>query len=117
MSYDVYFCDPVSGEVIELNDVHFMRGGTYAINGSTVLSFNITFNYAENYAKHNFSIKDLIGKTALEVIPEMERVIGLLGDDVSDDYWEATDGNAKRALISLLTMAKIRPDAVIKVDY
>lgn len=115
MSYDLYFCDPVSREVIELNDAHFMRGGTYAVGGSKELHFNITYNYASNYAKHSFSIRNLVDKTALEAIPELERVIALLGNDVSDDYWEATDGNAKRALISLLTMAKMRPDAVIKV--
>lgn len=115
MSYDVDFCDPVSGDVIKLNDKHFMRGGAYAIGGSTKLSLNITYNYSNNYALHNFSIWELNGKTALEVIPELERVIELLGDDVDPDYWKATDGNAKRALISLLTMAKMRPDAVIKV--
>lgn len=115
MSYDVYFCDPVSGKVIEINDKHFMRGGTYAIGGTTALSFNVTYNYSRNYEVHNFSIRDLNNKTALEAIPELERVIGLLGDDVAPDYWKATDGNAKRALISLLTMAKMRPDAIIKV--
>lgn len=115
MSYYVDFCDPVSGEVIEINDKHFRCGENYVIGGSTALSFNITYNYSRNYAVHNFSIRDLKGKTALEAIPELERVIGLLGDDVDPDYWKATDGNAKRALISLLTMAKMRPDAVIKV--
>ena len=55
---------------------------------------NITFNYYKNYFPH-----------------------GLLGDDTDPDYWEPTDGNAKRALIQLRTMAKMRPDAVIKVAY
>jgi hypothetical protein len=117
MSYDVYFCDPVSREVIELEDVHFMRGGTFAIGGTKELQLNITFNYEGNYAKHNFSIPFLHEKTALDVIPEIERVISLLGDDVSENYWDATDGNAKKALIALLTMAKMRPDAVIDVCY
>lgn len=117
MSYDVDFCDPVSKKVIELDEPHFMRGGTYAIGGTKELTLNITFNYSENYSKHNFSIKDLDGKPALDVIPELERVIALLGDDVSDDYWKPTDGNAKKALIQLLTMCKMRPDAVIKVYY
>ena len=48
-------------------------------------------------------------------MPELERVIALLGNDVSDDYWKATEGNAKKALMSLLTMAKMRPDAIIEV--
>lgn len=115
MSYSVYFCDPVSKEVIELNDAHFMRGGTYALGGTKELYFNITYNYARNYSPHDFSIRDLDGKTALDIIPELERVIALLGDDVDDDYWKPTDGNAKRALVALLTMAKMRPDSVIEV--
>lgn len=58
MSYDIYFKDPVSRETIELDVPHFMRGGTFPL-----------------------------------------------------------DGNAKRALITLLTMAQMRPDAIIKVEY
>lgn len=116
MSYDVDFCDPVSKKVIELDEPHFMRGGTYAVGGTRELTLNITYNYSENYSKHNFSIKDLDGKSAVEVIPELKRVIALLGDDVSDNYWDATDGNAKRALIQLLTMCRMRPDSVISVS-
>ena len=116
MSYDVDFCDPVSKKVIELDEPHFMRGGTYAIGGTKELTLNITYNYSGNYSKHNFSIKDLDEKTALDVIPELERVISELGDDVSDNYWDATDGNAKKALIQLLTMCRMRPDAVISIS-
>ena len=115
MSYDIYFCDPVSKKRIELESPHFMRGGTYAIGGTTEMWLNVTYNYAKNYAPHKFSIRDLDGKTALDVMPELERVIAALGDDVSSNYWEATDGNAKRALVQLLTLAKMRPDAVIEV--
>ena len=35
-----------------------------------------------------------------------------LGDDVNPDYWKSTEGNAKRALLQLLAMAKIRPDGI-----
>lgn len=117
MSYDVYFCDPVSGEHIELDEPHFMHGGTYAVGGTKELWLNITYNYAKNYSPHEFNIRDsLDGKTAVDVIPELDRVIELLGDETDpDDYWQPVDGNAKRALIQLRTMAKMRPDAVIKV--
>lgn len=115
MSYDVYFCDPVSGEKIEINEPHFMRGGTYAVGGTTTLWLNVTYNYARNYSPHGFSIRDLDGKTALDVIPELERVISLLKDETDPDYWKPTDGNAKRALKQILVMAKMRPDAVITV--
>ena len=98
MSYDVYFNDRVTLTTIELKDVHFMRGGTYAVGGTKELHLNITYNYARVYAKHNFSIRQMDNKTALEVMPELERVIALLGNDVSDDYWKATEGNAKKSL-------------------
>ena len=51
------------------------------------------------------------------MIPELKRVIVLLGDQTSDNYWKPIDGNAKQALITLLTMAQMRPDAIIKVEY
>ena len=115
MSYDVYFCDPVSCNPIELESPHFMHGGTYQVGGTTRLWLNITYNYAVNYGKHGFSIRDLHGKTAVDVIPELERVISALGDDCDTNYWKACDGNAKRALKQLLAMAKMRPDAIIEV--
>ena len=115
MSYDVYFRDPVSGKTIELEEPHFMHGGTYQVGGTREMWLNITYNYAKNYAPHKFNVRDLDGKTALDVIPELARVISKLGDDTDPDYWQPTDGNAKRALKQLMTMARMRPDAVIGV--
>ena len=115
MSYYVNFLDPVSKEIIELDEPHFMRGGTYAVGGTRSLSLNVTYNYSPNYMKHGFHLKDLDGKTAVDMIAEMERVISELGDDVDPDYWKPTDGNAKRALKQLLVMAKMRPDAIVEV--
>ena len=37
-------------------------------------------------------------------------------DDVDEDYWKATEGNAKRALHGLLAFAQMRPDGVWKGD-
>lgn len=34
------------------------------------------------------------------------------GDNNHCDYWEATEGNAKRPLLQLAAMARIRPDGV-----
>lgn len=117
MSYDIYFKDSVSGDTIELEAPHFMRGGTFPLDGTKELYFNITFNYDSNYKKHDFRILDLNDKIAASMIPELKRVIGLLGDQTSDNYWKPIDGNAKQALITLLTMAQMRPDAIIKVEY
>jgi hypothetical protein len=31
---------------------------------------------------------------------------------VHEDYWEATEGNAKRALLQLMALSRMRPDGV-----
>lgn len=115
MSYSIYFCDPVTEETVVINEPHFMRGGTYCVGGTCRLWLNVTYNYARNYSPHNFSIRQLDGMTALDAIPILKRVINALGDETDDDYWKPVDGNAKRALIQLLTMAQMRPDTVIQV--
>ena len=45
MSYDIHLNDPVTKQTIELENPHFMRGDTYAIDGTKELSLNITYNY------------------------------------------------------------------------
>ena len=47
MSYDINLLDPITKEVIEINDAHFLRGGTYKMGGSTELSLNMTYNYSQ----------------------------------------------------------------------
>ena len=49
MSWDVSLTDPVSRKTIELDTPHFIRGGTYCINGTPELSLNITYNYGKIY--------------------------------------------------------------------
>ena len=35
MSYDIYLADPATHEPLELEAAHHMRGGTYAMGGTT----------------------------------------------------------------------------------
>jgi len=126
MSYDINLLDPITKKVIEINDAHFMRGGTYKMGGSTELSLNMTYNYSEILHKviqpkstpseYKAGIRSLYGMTALEATPILEAAISNLKDDVVDDYWQPTEGNVKQALNNLLTMCKIRPDAIIDGD-
>jgi len=51
-------------------------------------------------------------KTGAESIPILKAAIDDLQDNVSDNYWDATEGNAKRALCGLLAFARMRPDGV-----
>ena len=36
MSYDINLLDPITKKVIEINDAHFMRGGTYQMGGKSM---------------------------------------------------------------------------------
>lgn len=126
MSYDINLLDPITKKVIEINDAHFLRGGTYKISGSTELSLNITYNYSKflhqvlqpetTPSEDKSGIHSLYGMTALEAIPILEAAISKLKSDFDKDYWTPTEGNTKRALNNLLTMCKMRPDAIIDGD-
>lgn len=116
MSYDINLTDPVTHEVIELSEPHFMRGGTYAVGGTTDMWLNVTYNYAKFYYRDDVlgedGIRTIYGMTGAESIPVLERAIAALGDETSDNYWDATEGNAKRPLTQLLAFARMRPDGV-----
>ena len=116
MSYDISLLDPVSRRVIEIKEPHFMQGGTYQLGGTKELWLNITYNYSRIYRREDVlgdkGIRTIYGMTGIESIPVLTNAIAALGDDCSDDYWEATEGNAKRALTQLLTMARMCPDGV-----
>ena len=120
MSYDVTLVEPVSKSTVRLPNNHLMTGGTYCIGGTNEAWLNITSNYAELYVKafgNPEGIKCLIGMQAVDSISLLESAIGNLGDETDDDYWTATEGNAKKPLYSLLAMAKLRPDAIWEIDY
>ena len=42
MSYDISLRDPITHEEIEVDEPHFMRGGTYQTGGCQTLWLNIT---------------------------------------------------------------------------
>lgn len=120
MSYDISLTHPQTYTVLEADVKHFMQGGNYVLGGTQELWLNVTYNYAEIYCRpdifghHGIHILDNL--TGGESIPILEKTIGKLGDDVDDDYWEPTEGNAKQALIFLLKMAQMRPDGVWKIE-
>lgn len=121
MSYDISLCDPVTHETLEVDDTHFVAGGTRTIGGTKELWLNITYNYGNQFRRDDVlgrkGIRSIYGKTGAESIPILEKAISALGDDVDNsDYWNATEGNAKRALYGLLAFAKMRPDGVWEGD-
>jgi hypothetical protein len=113
MSYDIYLTDPITNKTLEL-DNHQIKGGTYAICGTQEAWLNITYNYGKFYYNTigNNGIRTIYGMTGAESISILKDAISKLGDDVSDDYWEPTEGNAKKALFGLLAFAQLRPDGI-----
>ena len=117
MSYDISLCDPVTHKPLKADSTHFIAGGMRAMGGTKELWLNVTYNYDHFYYRPEVfgegGIRSIYGKTGAESIPMLEKAISALGDDVDDsDYWNATEGNAKRALCGLLAFAKMRPDGV-----
>lgn len=114
MSYDITLRDPVTREVLRADSPHDMRGGIYCAGGTDELWLNVTYNYAPHFERvlGESGIRAIYGMTGAESIPVLEAAAARLADDASDDYWEATEGNAKRALLQLAAMARLRPDGI-----
>lgn len=114
MSYDIYLLEPVTKERIVFDRPHEIKGGTYQMGGCWDAWINITWNYAGHYYRlmGEKGIRTIYGMTGAESMPLLKKTIEQLGDDVDKDYWQPTEGNAKRALYGLLAFAQIRPDGI-----
>ncbi|QHS09126.1 hypothetical protein [Sinimarinibacterium sp. NLF-5-8] len=114
MGYDISLNDPVTGEVLELDVPHHMRGSTYQVGGTTRAWLSVTYNYASHFyaVLGEDGIRTLYGKSGAQSIPLLRSAADKLKDDVSSNYWDSTEGNAKAALMQLLALAQMRPDGV-----
>jgi len=122
VSYNVELQDPVTRNVLEVEKPHYMKGDKYDPEGSTRLELGVTWNYSGHICRvfgtvmqGIHSLSSLYGMTGAESIPVLKAAIALLGDEVNEDYWQATEGNVKQALNHLLAMAQMRPDGVWRV--
>ena len=145
MSYDISLVDTVTGETLELDAPHHMRGGTYQVGGTMRAELNVTYNYGMHYRRvfdqleqpHRAApawmhkawmlegsgsettvrgIRTIYGLTGAESLPVLDRAIAALRNDIDPDYWKATEGNAKRALVQLRALALMRPDGLWSGD-
>lgn len=114
MSYNIYLKDPVTKETLDVESPHFIRGGMFAVGGTTEAWLNITYNYSKHFYRvfGENGIRTIYGLTGAESIPVIKKAMSQLGDDVDSDYWTSTEGNAKRALAGLLALAQLRPDGI-----
>lgn len=140
MSYDIYLTDPVTHVPLELEEAHYMRGGTYVMGGTTEAWINITYNYADWYyrpgvfartKKASKGIRTIYSMTGAESITVLKKAIQKLESmtiDISDKkrreceehgatgYWMPTRANAIRPLYQLLALAQMRPDGIWEGD-
>ena len=114
MSYDIDLLEPVTKEVIILDFTHQIRGGTYCVGGNNEAHLNITYNYAKHFyaTLGENGIRTIYGMTGAESIPLLKNAVEQLSDEVDPDYWKATEGNAKKSLLGLLSLAQLRPDGM-----
>jgi hypothetical protein len=116
VSYDIYLRHADSPDPIEFMERHQLTGGTYQIGGTTRAWLNVTYNYSQHFRRvldPEVGIRVLYGKTVSETLPLIATAITALGQDVDDDYWKATEGNARAALLDLFALAaRVPADAV-----
>lgn len=112
MGYDCYLVDK-NKKVITLDEIFDRSGGIYAIGGSKEAWLYITYNYSPIFQKVlGFSLSDLDGKCVKDTLEDLENAIGLLSeDDKTDNYWDSTEYNVKKALQDLSYLGKHKPDA------
>lgn len=112
MSYSVSIINPDTGAILEAPIPLDLRGANYVVGGTTELELTITYNYHEHLqtALGVLGLDGLDGLAAHETWTLILAGIAVLDNDVVDDYWAATEGNAKLALINLLIMACVSPE-------
>lgn len=118
MSYWLHINDQ-NGETIKVNEPHFLAGGTYVYGGTTELSLNVTYNYGEFYDRMMPSdgLMTLHGKSVNEALPIVEKAIAELGDEApTQRYWDATAGNAVKALRDIRELMLMAPHGVVSVS-
>lgn len=131
MSYDIYLTDPVTKETLHTDTPHQIRGGTYAMSGTTEMWLNITYNYADWYYMPEVfgenGIRTIYGMSGAESIRIIDKAISALEsmdkdlsvEEIADyeahkvtGYWIPTRANALRPLYQLKAMAQMRPDGI-----
>lgn len=101
-----------------------IEGGTYTMGGTNDAEMSVTYNYGKHFREAWPEPLDgpgaldmmLNGRRAGEVVPLLAHAIMQLGTTRSDNYWDATPGNAGHALKVFLDWALDWPNAVFSVD-
>ena len=107
MGYSIRIKRADGGDAV-LPEKHDIAGGTYAVGGTRDAWLYVTYNYAGIFARvmGEGGVNQLDGGCVRDSLPLLAKAISALGDArPDDDYWKATDGNAKEALVKLNALA------------
>ena len=96
-----------TGEPVEFRQPHCIMGGTYAVGGTTEAWLNITYNYWKIFRRlfGEDGITTIYGMNVKDARGILVNAVAQLGDaEPDEDYWKASDGNAKKALAGLVEL-------------
>lgn len=107
MGYDITIKNKDS-HIVQFKEVHNIRGGTFAIGGTTEAWLSVTCNYCKFFRKvWNDGIFDLNGKTVSVAVEMLNDAIQKLKGEKDADYWKPTEGNARASLFNLKLLCEI----------
>jgi hypothetical protein len=118
MSYDLYIVDD-DGNTMRLGKTtHDIMCGTYVLGGTNEAHINITYNYAP-FFKTVFGdegIRTLYGRKVSETFKPLLEAANKLHGRPADNYWESTEGNARKALIDCIALSLLFPEGTWQGD-
>ena len=109
MGYSIRIKRADGGDAV-LPEKHDIAGGTYAVGGTRDAWLYVTYNYAGTFHRviGGEGLRSLDGGCVMDSLPVLDKAIAALGEAQPDaDYWKATDGNAKKALVGLKAIADL----------
>lgn len=76
MSWDCTLTDAKTGEAINLEQPHYLCGGTYAMFGTTECWLSVTYNYSPFFRRFypEDGLRSIDGKTGKEAIPILLKI-------------------------------------------
>lgn len=93
-----------------------IKGSTYAVGEIGYAWMTVTYNYGKIYNPiMGMTIGEMDGKTCEEVKPILQKVLDTLEGEPSDDYWDATLGNARKAIVDFMSMVEACPDGILEI--
>lgn len=115
MGYELNLVDKEKQEAVLLENADC----ECEVSGAGVVaSAHATYNYSKHYYRvfsSEHGLYALSGLTGEQSVPVLQNAVKQLADDETCDPWQATEGNAKRALLNFLALANEFPKAVWEV--